>query len=274
MLNSSSKNDPFGSSTYVVPDPTEHIPPVNPQVTIGDGIYAWDVVPGRWRVQAGKAGYDTVTTDPFDVPPPKLNLDITLMPAAGCNAPPVAKDDAYGAAAGALTVAAPGVLANDTDADGPASRRRWSQRPARPRQPRRQRLVHVRGQPWLRGHGFLHLQGQRRHGRVERGHGEDRSSRASPARRAGRPYRTTENRPFFIAGPGVLANDADRTDRSYRGRRTRTRHGFVLVFLNGAFVYPPAPRFVGTDTFTWPATVRSPRTRRRSRSRRESRLGG
>ena len=101
------KNDPFGSSTYVVPDPAEHIAPVNPQVTTTDGIYAWDVVPGRWRVQAAKAGYDTVTTDPFDVPPPKLNLDITLTPTAGCNVAPVAKDDAYTAAVATLTVAAP-----------------------------------------------------------------------------------------------------------------------------------------------------------------------
>lgn len=52
------KNDSLGGDGYVVPDPREHIPATNPQITAADGFYAWAVVPGRWRVQASKPGYE------------------------------------------------------------------------------------------------------------------------------------------------------------------------------------------------------------------------
>ena len=250
------KNDPFGSSTYVVPDLAEHIPPVNPQVTPADGIYAWDVVPGRWVVQAAKAGYGTVTTDPFDVPPPKLNLDITLMPAAGCNVGPVANADAYSAGPATLTVASPGVLANDTDADG---------------DPLTAALVAdaAHGHISLAANGsFTYAANAGFSGtdtftyRANDGTADSNVATVtitvktvnSPPVVGNDAYRTKKNEPFFIPAPGVLANDSDPEGSALSAALARTpAHGFVLLFPSGAFVYLPKPGFVGTDTFTYRA---------------------
>ena len=251
------KNEPFGSGTYVVPDPAEHLPSNNPEITSANGLYAWDVVPGRWRVRASKPGYDTVVTDPFDVPPPKLNLDITLMPTSGCNAPPVAKDDNHAADQATLAVAAPGVLGNDSDADGDA-------------------LTAILVTDAAHGHVALAGNGSFTYTPNVGFSGSDtftykasdgtadsnvatvtvtvkKVNRAPVARDDA--YRTLKNRPFFIASPGVLANDADPEGAVLRAALVRSpAHGFVLLIPNGAFVYLPKPGFVGVDTFTYKAS--------------------
>jgi hypothetical protein len=125
------KNEPYLSPTYVIPDPSETIPANNPEITAANGLYAWDVVPGRWRMQVSKAGYGIVMTSPFDIPPPVVGFDISLTPTAGCNTPPVANNDAYSARKNwVLLVRAPGVLANDTDPDGSRLKAVLVRRPA------------------------------------------------------------------------------------------------------------------------------------------------
>ena len=250
------KNDPYGSSTYVVPDPAEHIPSFNPEVTAADGFYGWDVVPGRWSVRASKPGYETVTTDPFDVPPPKLGLDITLMPTAACNAPPVAKDDTYGADQASLTVGAPGVLGNDSDPDGNALTAMLVTDAAN-------------GHVVLAGNGsFTYTPNAGFSGtdtftyKASDGTADSNVATVTIAvRMVNRPpvarddaYRTKKNRAFFIGAPGVLANDADPEGSALSAALVRRpARGFVVLFPNGALVYLPKPGFVGTDSFTYTA---------------------
>jgi len=252
------KNDPYGSSTFLVPDPLEHLPAINPQTTTADGVYAWDVVPGRWRIEASKPGYDTVVTDPFDVPPPKLGLDITLLPTAGCNAPPVASGDAYAVdQATVLTVPAPGVLANDTDANGDA--------------PSAVLVTNA-------GHGSVALSADGSFTYTpsasffgtdsftyKANDGRDDSNVATvtlTVRKGNRPpvarddvYKTRRNEPFVIFAPGVLGNDSDPEGARLRATLVRpAAHGLVVLSHDGLFVYLPKPGFTGSDTFTYRAS--------------------
>ena len=53
----------------------------NPQVTKDDGLYAWDVPQGFWKVIFEKAGYETTQTDWLPVPPPQLEINIPMSQA-------------------------------------------------------------------------------------------------------------------------------------------------------------------------------------------------
>jgi CSLREA domain-containing protein len=253
------KNEPFGSDGYVVPDPAEHIPANNPFITAADGFYAWDVVPGRWRVQASKPGYDTVITDPFDVPPPKLDLDITLPRTAGCNVPPLADDDSYDAFEDVpLAVAAPGVLGNDSDANGESLRAVLASAPA---------------------HGSLSLEldGSFLYSPDPNFSGsdaftyvaEDPAGAASnvanvtiavapvndPPFAAGDSYGTSEGTPLTVAAPGVLGNDSDPDSPALNAALlTGPSNGTLSLSPDGSFTYTPNDGFEGTDGFTYQAS--------------------
>lgn len=51
----------------------------NPLQTNTDGAYAWLTDEGRFKVTVSKEGYETQTSEEFDVPPEKLNLDFSLV---------------------------------------------------------------------------------------------------------------------------------------------------------------------------------------------------
>jgi hypothetical protein len=53
-------------------------PNVNPQVTGANGLFQWDVSEGTYRVVVSKEGYETVTSDAVDIPPPVLDLHIAM----------------------------------------------------------------------------------------------------------------------------------------------------------------------------------------------------
>jgi VCBS repeat-containing protein len=251
------KNEPLGSPTYVVPDAGEHVPANNPQTTAADGVYGWDVVPGRWTVRVSKAGYATVTVPAFDVPPPVMGLDITLTPIAGCNTAPVAADDTYATdKASALRVAAPGVLANDADAEHDALSAQLVTGAAH-------------GAVALLADGSFTYTPDPTFSGADRftykatdGHAESnvatvtitvRAVNRSPLAKDD-SYTTTKNRAFFIAAPGVLGNDMDPEGARLTARLVRgAAHGVVLLQADGSFVYLPRPGFTGTDSFTYRA---------------------
>ncbi|HWW92231.1 MAG TPA: Ig-like domain-containing protein [Vicinamibacteria bacterium] len=252
------KNEPLPGSNYVVPDPHDTIPTDNPEITSADGLYAWGVVPGRWRIRASKAGYEPVTVDPFDVPPPVTGLDVTLMPTGRCSTPPVANDDAYSTPqATILNVGAPGVLANDTDGEGAVLR-----------------AVLVT----KTSHGVVALATDGSFNYTPNGSfyggdsftykandGRDDSNVATVSITVGkvnRPpiakddaYSTTKDRAFLISAPGVLVNDTDLEGLPLTAKLVqRAVHGFALLNANGSFFYLPAKEFVGKDTFTYTAS--------------------
>ena len=112
-----------------------------------------------YRANDGTANSNTAT------------VSITINPV---NDAPVAANDSYSTNEDtALTVAAPGVLGNDTDVDGnplTAASRRSDSRNA---DPECQRVVHLHPGGKLQRRRQLHLPGQRRDGQLEHGHGLD-----------------------------------------------------------------------------------------------------
>lgn len=51
---------------------------INPQHTDGNGMYAWDVPRGNYRVVFEKEGYETAMTEWLPVPPPQLDVNVSL----------------------------------------------------------------------------------------------------------------------------------------------------------------------------------------------------
>jgi VCBS repeat-containing protein len=68
-------------------------------------------------------------------------------------------------------------------------------------------------------------------------------------------YSTTEDVPLFsIAAPGVLGNDLDADgDLLTTNLTVNVSHGSMSLSTDGSFVYVPAPNFHGTDSFTYRA---------------------
>ena len=63
----------------VVPlDPMLKDPVLNPELTGLDGRYAWDVVPGVYRVDVAKLGCTSVTSISVVIPPPVTDLDVGI----------------------------------------------------------------------------------------------------------------------------------------------------------------------------------------------------
>ncbi|MCR5106284.1 MAG: leucine-rich repeat protein, partial [Eubacterium sp.] len=52
----------------------------NPLYTDADGNYAWDVPEGFWKVRAELEGYTTKETDWMEVPPPRTDVAIRMVP--------------------------------------------------------------------------------------------------------------------------------------------------------------------------------------------------
>lgn len=64
----------------------------NPVTTNADGVYAWDVPKGKWKVKFEKKGYQTAETDWLTVPPPQTDVNVSLVSEAS---PEIASVSAY-----------------------------------------------------------------------------------------------------------------------------------------------------------------------------------
>lgn len=64
----------------------------NPVTTNADGVYAWDVPAGQWKVKFEKEGYNTACSDWLDVPPPQTDVNVSLVSEAS---PEIASVSAY-----------------------------------------------------------------------------------------------------------------------------------------------------------------------------------
>lgn len=51
----------------------------NPVTTNADGVYAWDVPKGKWKVKFEKKGYETAYSDWLAVPPPQTDVNVSLV---------------------------------------------------------------------------------------------------------------------------------------------------------------------------------------------------
>ncbi|MCB8942744.1 MAG: choice-of-anchor B family protein [Ardenticatenaceae bacterium] len=186
-------------------------------------------------------------TDPLISVP----LTMTVLP----NAAPIAADDAYTTTQDvALTVSAPGVLANDTDGDGDS-------------------LTAVLNTDVTSGTLALHADGSFTYTPTagfegtatftyQANDGIDSSNVATvtitvvntaPVAVAD-SYTTTEGITLTVSAPGVLDNDSDADgDGLTADLNTTTANGTLTLNTDGSFTYVPDAGFAGTDSFTYHA---------------------
>ena len=66
-------------------------------------------------------------------------------------------------------------------------------------------------------------------------------------------YSVAEDTQLSVGAPGVLANDTDPEGGLSAVKVSNPAHGTLVLNANGSFTYTPAPDFHGTDTFTYKA---------------------
>lgn len=184
-----------------------------------------------------------------------MNLTVTAV-----NDPPSAAGDGFVTNEDiVLTIAAPGVLGNDSDIDGGALFA------AVVTPPQRGTLV------LAAAGGFTYTPNRDAHGsdsftyvaRDASGAEDMETVTVFVAARNDAPaaqndaFLAVEDTPLSIAAPGVLGNDADVDgDALSVSVAAAPAHGVLQLGADGAFVYTPAPQYFGGDTFTY--TLRDP----------------
>ncbi|MBK8019196.1 MAG: tandem-95 repeat protein [Betaproteobacteria bacterium] len=188
------------------------------------------------------------------------SVNLNVLPV---NDPPEARDDRYVMTdRTSLSVPGPGVLGNDTDADGDTL----------------QMFLHpadatgLRGTLWSWGAGgsFLFEAALDFSGEtsfvytVTDGHGGSAQGRVtivlpnSPPVAVDDTFIAVRGQPLQITAPGVLANDSDPDGDTVRmwpvADTTGLRGALTSISANGAFVFVPEAGFVGTTSFRYTAT--------------------
>jgi subtilisin family serine protease/subtilisin-like proprotein convertase family protein len=174
------------------------------------------------------------------------------------NSPPVALDDSYSVDWNdTLTVSAPGVLANDINADGDVMTAGLADGPSN-------------GTLQLSSNGsFTYTPNPDYHGTDSFAYrafdGSAHSELATvtitvvppnlPPVAVGDSYSVSWNRRLQVATPGVLGNDSDPNEDPLTAVLVGGPSSGSLAFnANGSFIYTPTTGFVGTDTFTYQAS--------------------
>jgi VCBS repeat-containing protein len=182
------------------------------------------------------------------------NVATVSITVVAVNDPPVATSDNYSTNEDTtLTVAAPGVLANDTDVDSGALT-----------------AIVVSGP----SHGTLTLgaNGSISYTPAANYNGPDSFTykandgladsniatvsitviavNDAPVANAD-SYSTNEDTPLIVAAPGLLANDTDVDSVLTASKVTNPTHGTVTVNSDGSFTYTPTATYNGPDSFTY-----------------------
>jgi VCBS repeat-containing protein len=196
-----------------------------------------------YRANDGEANSDVAT------------VALTVKPV---NDAPVARDDSYSTDEDTvLTIAAAGVLGNDTDADGSAIHAVLVSGPAH-------------GTLTLNADGsFSYTPSANYNGpdsftyRANDGEADSHVATVSITVKAvndlpvaaNDSYATNENTPITVPAAGILGNDTDTEGGSLQAVLVDGPDGgTVTLNANGGFTYTPAAGFDGTDTFTYRAS--------------------
>lgn len=76
----------FPPGSFIESPTGYQVPDINPQTTLADGYYRWDVIPfNTYKVVATKTGFVSNESAPVAVPPIRTGLDILLTPTGGCS---------------------------------------------------------------------------------------------------------------------------------------------------------------------------------------------
>jgi VCBS repeat-containing protein len=181
-------------------------------------------------------------------------VNLTVSPVN--DAPAAANDSATTAEDAALTVAVPGVLANDTDIDGNNLSATKVTNPAH-------------GAVTLNSNGsFTYTPAANYNGpdsftyKANDGSADSNVATVNltvtavnDAPTAANDSATTaEDAPLTVAAPGVLGNDSDADGNALSAAKVSDpAHGAVTLNSNGSFTYTPAPNYNGADSFTYTA---------------------
>lgn len=207
----------------------------------------------RYTPTVGYVGSDSFTytiSDPFGATATgTVSVSVT-------NSNPVTQGDSYEAVAGvSRVVAASGVLANDTDADGDALT-----------------AVLVTGVAhgtltlsangsftYLATSGYLGTDSFVYRASDGAGNSDDTTVSISVyptnVTAFADSYSIGHDKTLTVATPGVLANDWDFEHQTLSTLLvTSTTHGTLTLNANGSFVYVPAAAYVGSDSFVYKAT--------------------
>ena len=223
-------------------------PPSHGQLTLStDGSF-------EYTPDAGYIGPDSFTYLANDTAADSNVATVTLDVGAA-NRPPVADDDSYAVDEDqTLTVAAPGVLGNDTDADGDA-------------------LTVAEVMPPTHGTLTLNPDGSFEYAPDANFHGTDSFTYLANDGSADSDvatvtievasvndapvahddaYNTDEDQTLTVAAPGVLGNDTDADgDALTAAEVAPPTHGTLTLNPDGSFEYVPDGNFHGTDSFTY-----------------------
>jgi len=208
-----------------------------------------DVVSQGDIVDAPMSGSDSYTL-------PNLNVS-KLFVTIDYDGPPTATDDTYSTPEDqTLTVAAPGVLSNDTDPDGDALTASLVSGPSS-------------GSLTLNGDGsFTYVPDPNVNGSdsftYELTDGITTKQAVAtltidpvndPPQAADDSYSTPEDQTLTVAAPGVLGNDSDVEGSSLTASVVQTPdHGTLTLGSDGAVEYVPNANFAGADSFTYAAS--------------------
>ena len=207
-------------------------------------------------------GSDTFTYQAVDqtvTPNLKSAITTVTIDVAQVFTTPTANPDNFSATQGfPLSVAAPGVLANDTDPNGFLLSAVLVDAPAH-------------GSLTLNGDGsFVYVAAPNYGGpdafTYEASDGKGVSGvatvslvvHAAPTSQpivADNTFSTNEGSPLFVGAPGVLLGSVDFSTTPLAAvTKTEPLHGSLELNTNGAFVYAPNPGFSGVDSFTFQAS--------------------
>jgi hypothetical protein len=201
---------------------------------------------------------DLATTDSTSTPEiDDVTVGYSAIPA---NHPPAATGDNYsGTQDTTLTISAPGVLANDTDADGDPLSAMLASAPAHGAVTfvANGSFTYTPVTGYFGPDSFTYTASD----------GKDASAPATITLTiaangrapitAGDSYVTNEDTALVIAAPGVLGNDLDPLGRALTAVLVRAPlHGTLTKFAaNGSFRYKPDANYNGTDTFAYRAAA-------------------
>lgn len=186
-------------------------------------------------------------------------VTITVAPTLP-NQAPVATDDAYSVTSGdKLTVAAPGVMANDSDAEGGAIRVRQSL--VVPPANGTLQIYSTGYFTYTPNPGFSGNDSFRYTIRDDQNAVSNEAVVTITVNAANQApvavddaYSIVSGETLAVAAPGVMANDSDPEGGAIRVRQnlvTMPANGTLQVYSTGYFTYTPNPGFTGTDSFRY-----------------------
>jgi VCBS repeat-containing protein len=225
-----------------------HTNPAHGTLTINaDGSFVYTPAAGfcgsdsfTYTASDGRGGTDTAT----------VSLSVACV-----NHAPNAVDDSYLAFEnGSLSVAAPGVLANDSDSDGDPLTVSAHTNPAHGTLTINPdgSFTYTPAAGFCGSDSFTYT--------ISDGHGGTDTATVSisiacvnvPPHAVDDAYTTTEDTTLTVAAPGVLGNDTDADDDPLTvSAHTNPAHGTLTINPDGSFTYTPAGNYCGPDSFTY-----------------------